>query len=199
MNYPEHLREIFDKLKNGYHISPEDDVIYAALNSERFDDYADYFAGLGFTLHKHEHDFFYFVPEAEDTESPRLAKIAVFSFILIDHIANRGLPVEPTLFSETFTFRGLPHFTTLESYRARLEQVSITDYAGLRDVIHSLKNVGWAKWVAEDEFRFLRPFHRMLGKCLELAEQSGKAASGVSPIQNAGLGAAPETESETNA
>lgn len=198
MNHPEHLREIFDRLKNGYHISSEDDVIYAALNSERYDDYVDYFAGLGFSLHKHEHDFFYFEPEAEDTESPRLAKIAVFSFILIDHIANRGLPVEPTLFSETFTIRGLPHFT-LDSYRARLEQVGITDYGGLRDVIHSLKNVGWAKWIAEDEFRFLRPFHRMLSKCLELAEQSGKVANEVSPIQNVDVNAASEKEGETNA
>ena len=198
MNYPDHLREIFEKLKNGYHISPEDDAIYAALNGERYDDYADYFAGLGFTLHKHEHDFFYFEPEAEDTASPRLAKIAVFSFILIDHIANRGLPVEPTLFSETFTLRGLPHFT-LDSYRARLEQVGITDYAGLREVIHYLKNVGWAKWVAEDGFRFLRPFHRMLSKCLELAEQSGKAASEVSPIQDSGLNPAKESEDDANA
>ena len=186
MNYPEHLREIFDKLKNGYHISPEDDAIYAALNSERYDDYADYFTGLGFTLHKHEHDFFYFEPEAEDNASPRLAKIAVFSFILIDHIANRGLPVEPTLFTETFTIRGLPHYT-LDSYRARLEQVGIMDYTDLKDVVHHLKNVGWAKWIGEDEFRFLRPFHRMLSKCLELAEQSGKAASETSPIQEAGL------------
>lgn len=184
MNYPEHLREIFDKLKNGYHISPEDDVIYAALNSERFDDYADYFAGLGFKLHKHEQDFFYFEPEAEDHASPRLAKIAVFSFILIDHIANRGLPVEPTLFTDTFTIRNLPHFT-LDSYRARLEQVGILDYTDLKDVIHYLKNVGWAKWIGEDEFQFLRPFHRMLGKCLELAEQSGKLASETNPLQEA--------------
>lgn len=198
MNYPDHLREIFDKLKTGYHISPEDDQIYAALNSERYDDYADYFAGLGFTLHKHEHDFYYFEPEAEDTASPRLAKIAVFSFILIDHIANRGLPVEPTLFNETFTIRGLPHFT-LDSYRARLDQVGISDYGGLRDVVHSLKHVGWAKWVAEEEFRFLRPFHRMLSKCLELAEQSGQAASEISPIEDAGLGSPHDEGGETNA
>jgi hypothetical protein len=198
MNYPDHLREIFEKLKNGYHISPDDDVIYAALNGERYDDYADYFSGLGFTLHQHENDFFYFEPEAGDTASPRLAKIAVFSFILIDHIANRGLPVEPTLFAETFTLRHLPHFS-LDSYRARLEQVGITDHAGLREVIHYLKHVGWAKWVAEDEFRFLRPFHRLLSKCLELADQSGKSANESNPMQDAGLNAARKKEGNNNA
>jgi hypothetical protein len=141
MNHPPYLREVFEKLKNGYHISPEDDVLYAALNGERFDDYADYFAGLGVTLRKHEHDFFYFEPEPEDNNSPRLAKIAAFSFILIDHIANRGLPVEPTLFADSFTLRGLPHFT-LDSYRARMEQVGILDHADLREVVNHLKNVG---------------------------------------------------------
>lgn len=181
MNHPPSLREVFEKLKNGYHISPEDDVLYAALNGERFDDYADYFAGLGVTLRKHEHDFFYFEPEPEDNNSPRLAKIAAFSFILIDHIANRGLPVEPTLFADSFTLRGLPHFT-LDSYRARMEQAGILDHADLREVVNHLKNVGWAKWTAEDEFRFLRPFHRLLSKCLELAQQSGQSASEASPI-----------------
>lgn len=180
MNYPPLLREIFEKLKNGYHISSEDDTVYPVLNDHP-DDYADYFAALGFTLKKHEHDFYYFEPEAEDKNSPRLAKIAVFSFILIDHIANRGLPVEPTIFGDSFTLRGLPHFS-LDSYRARLEQVGVMDFGDLRDVVNHLKNVGWAKWVADDEFRFLRPFHRMLFKCLELAEQSGQKASETSPI-----------------
>ncbi|MGD0349098.1 MAG: hypothetical protein ABSB84_02120 [Verrucomicrobiota bacterium] len=199
MNYPPHLREVFEKLKNGYHISPEDDVLYSALNSERYEDYADYFAGLGITLRKHEHDFYYFEPEAEDKNSPRLAKIAVFSFILIDHIANRGLPVEPTIFADSFTMRGLPHFSTLDSYRSRLEQVGVMDYADLREVINHLKNVGWAKWVGDDEFRFLRPFHRLLSKCLELAQQSGQNANEASPILNQGLAQKHESENESHA
>src|SRR5260221_34771 len=118
MNYPPYLCEIFEKLKNGYHISPEDGSLYAALKQD-YDNYVENFAGLDLKLHKHEYDFYYFEPEPEDNASPRLAKIAVFSFILIDDIANRGLAVEPTLFGESFTLRGLPHFR-LDSYRARL-------------------------------------------------------------------------------
>jgi len=198
MNHPPYLRDVFEKLKNGYHISPEDDVFYVALNGERYDDYVDYFAGLGFTLRKHDHDFYYFEPEADDNNSPRLAKISVFSFILIDHIANRGLPVEPTLFAESFTLRGLPHFT-LDSYRARLEQVGIMDHSDLREVVNHLKNVGWAKWIAEDEFRFLRPFHRLLAKCLELAQQSGQSAIETSPIGDDGLTRSKKSEDESHA
>lgn len=185
MNYLPHLTEIFEKLKNGYHISPENEVFYAALNTnpDDADKYAEYFAGLGISLRKHTRDFFYFEPEDEDKNSPRLAKIAVFSFILIDHIANtRGLAVEPTIFNETFTLRQLPHFA-LDSYRARLEQVGILDYGHLKDVVNHMKNVGWAKWIVpDDEFRFLRPFHRMLDKCLELAQQAGQSASEASPL-----------------
>ena len=198
MNHPPYLREIFEKLKNGYHISPEDDAIYAALNGDRYDDYADYFVGLGFTLRKHGHDFYYFEPEADDNNSPRLAKIAVFSFILVDHIANKGLPVEPTLFAESFTLRSLPHFT-LDSYRARLEQVGILDHGHLREVVNHLKNVGWAKWIAEDEFRFLRPFHRLLEKCLDLAQQSGKNASEVNPLLGEEVTRAAENEDKSHA
>lgn len=197
MNYPPHLPEIFEKLKNGFHISSEDAVIYAALDAHP-EDYEDYFTGLGLALRKHEHDFYYFEPDAEDKASPRLAKIAVFSYILIDHIANRGLPVEPTIFADSFTLRELPHFT-LDSYRARLEQVGILDYADLKDVVHQLKNVGWAKWVADDEFRFLRPFHRMLSKCLELAEQSGQRASETSPLAGHKADATASKEKEAHA
>lgn len=200
MNHPAHLQEIFEKLKNGYHISPEDDVLYSALNSEHYEDYEGYFAGIGITLRKHEHDFYYFEPDAEDKNSPRLAKMAVFSFILIDHIANtRGLAVEPTLFGETFTLRVLPHLTTLDSYRARLEQVNVMDYADLREIINRLENVGWAKWVGDDEFQFLRPFHRLLSKCLELSQQSGQCANETSPIASLVVDQAKESEGESHA
>ena len=146
----------FRKLKNGYHISPEDDVIYAALNGDHYDDYADYFLGLGFTLLKHEHDFYYFEPEADDNNSPRLAKIAVFSFILIDHIANKGFQSSRP-FLRKVSYSGAPHFT-LDSYRARLEQVGILDHGHLREVVNHLKNVGWAKWIAKTNSDFYGRF-----------------------------------------
>jgi hypothetical protein len=200
MNHPPHLQAIFEKLKSGYHVCPEDDVLYGALNSEHYEEYEGYFAGIGITLRKHEHDFYYFEPDAEDKNSPRLAKMAAFSFILIDHIANtRGLPVEPTIFGETFTLRTLPHLTTLDSYRARLEQVNVLDHADLRDIINRLENVGWAKWVADDEFRFLRPFHRLLSKCLELSQQSGQSADETSPIASQIAGLPTEAEEESHA
>jgi hypothetical protein len=87
----------------------------------------------------------------------------------------------------------------LDSYRARLEQVGIMDHGDLREVVNHLKNVGWAKWISEDEFRFLRPFHRLLAKCLELAQQSGQSANEISPIVGDGLTQSKGSEDESHA
>ena len=172
MNYPPLLPEIFDRLKSGYHISPEDNALHGAL-MDHCDEYVAYFGALGFVLVRHERDFFYFEPDADDAATERLAKIAVFSYILVDDTANRGLPVEATLLTTTLALPDLPHLS-LDSYRARLAQVNIFDLGGLRDVVNHLKGLGWAKWSASDEFCLLRPFHRMLDRCLELARQCGE-------------------------
>lgn len=172
MNYPPLLPEIFDRLKSGYHISPEDDCLHGAL-MEHGDEYAAYFGALGFVLVRHERDFFYFEPDGDDAATERLAKIAVFAYILVDDTANRGLPVEATLLTTTLALPDLPHLS-LDSYRARLAQVNIFDQGDLRDVVNHLKGLGWAKWTASDEFCLLRPFHRMLDRCLELARECGE-------------------------
>ena len=56
-------------------------------------------------------------------------------------------------------------------------QVSIDDAAGLRQVVKNLERLGWVKFLGEEEFRFLRPFHRVFDKCLELSRLAIEAAS----------------------
>ena len=50
-----------------------------------------------------------------------------------------------------------------------LRQVEVEDPAGLRPILKNMERYGWVKFVGEEEFRFLRPFHRVFDKCLELA------------------------------
>ena len=64
--------------------------------------YAAYFAPLGLTLVRHPREFFYFEPDAGESVSDVLPRIAVFSFILIDHAANQGRPIEEFLLSQHF-------------------------------------------------------------------------------------------------
>lgn len=175
MNDLPHLQEIFDRLRNGHHLSPEDEPAFSALASN-FDPYAAYFAPLGLTLTRHPREFFYFEPDASDALPQTLPRIAVFSFILIDHAANAGKPIEDYLLGEHFLISRLPHFS-LDRYAALLRQVSVDDAAGLRQVLKNMERLGWVKFLGDEEFRFLRPFHRVFDKCLELSRLASDAGS----------------------
>ena len=67
MNTLPHLSTVFDRLKRGGHIGPDDEPEFSALSSPRFDEYAAYFAALDLTLIRHEREFFYFEPENPET------------------------------------------------------------------------------------------------------------------------------------
>lgn len=136
-----------------------------------FEAYAAYFAPLGLTLVRHPREFFYFEPDAGESGSEVLPRIAVFSFILVDHAANQGRPIEEFLLSQHFLISKLPHFT-LDRYTGLLRQVEVEDVAGLRLILKHMERLGWVKFVGEEEFRFLRPFHRVFDKCLELSQTS---------------------------
>lgn len=169
MNSLPHIRAIFDRLKRGYHIGPEDEPEFSSLCA-RFDEYAAWFEVLGLRLVRHEREFFYFDPENPDSVPDTLPRIAVFSYILIDSAANQGrLSIEEFIFGQNFLLTALPHFT-LDRYTALLRQVDIHDLEDLRILLKHMERIGWVKWLGEEEFRFLRPFHRMFSKCIELGE-----------------------------
>jgi hypothetical protein len=174
-----HLREVFDRLRRGWHLSPEDEPMFSAVAMQP-DAYVDYFAPLGIKLVRHPRDFFYFEPESVEKISDALPRIAVFSFILIDHAANQGRPIEEYLLSQHFLVSKLPHFS-LDRHSAMLRQVEIEDAAGLQQVLKNMERYGWVKFVGADEFRILRPFHRVFDKCLELAAAESAAASNAAP------------------
>lgn len=165
-----HLREIFERLTRGTHLSPDDEPFFSALSSPRFGDYAEYFAPLGFELIRHEREFFYFAPNDPDKIPDTLPRIAVFAYILIDHAANQGELIEEFILGRDFLLSALPHFS-LDRYAALLRQVDVHDTADLKRIIEHLDRIGWLKWLGPDEFRFLRPFHRVFDRCLELSTQ----------------------------
>ena len=118
MNNLPHLQEIFDRLRRGWHLSPDDEPLFSALTAQA-DAYAEYFDPLGIKLVCHPRDFFYFEPESGESIAETLPRIAVFSFILIDHAANLGRPIEEFLLGQHFLVSKLPHFS-LDRYAAML-------------------------------------------------------------------------------
>jgi hypothetical protein len=177
-----YLQDIFDRLRRGWHLSPEDEPSFSAL-SANYDAYAAYFAPLGLTLVRHPREFFYFEPDSGENVTEALPRLAVFSFIFIDHAANQGRPIEEYILGQHFLVSKLPHFS-LDRYSALLRQVEIEDTAGLRHVLRHLERLGWVKFLGDEEFRFLRPFHRMFDKCLELAQAETPSAGRTVPENN---------------
>ena len=175
MNSLPYLKEIFDRLKRGSHLSPEDEPLFSALSAQ-FPAYAEYFAPLGLTLVRHEREFFYLEPDSQETVPITLPKTAVFSYILVDHAANQGRSLEEFIMGQSFLVSKLPHFT-LDRYAALLRQVEVYAAADLVGILKNMERIGWVKWLGEEEFRFLRPFHRVFSKCLELSEEARRAAA----------------------
>lgn len=178
MNELPHLANIFDRLKRGYHLGPDDEPEFSALCGPG--DYAGYFAALGLTLVHHDRDFFYFEPDNPETVPDTLPRIAVFSYIIIDHAANQGRPIEDFVLGQNFLVSALPHFT-LDRYVALLRQVDMHDRSDVKTLLNHMERIGWVKWLGEDEFRFLRPFHRVFSKCLEVAQSAQAAPPNANP------------------
>jgi len=166
-----YLKDIFDRLKRGSHLSPEDEPLFSAL-AGNFQAYADYFAPLGMVLVRHEREFFYFEPDNQENVPKTLPKIAVFSYILVDFAANQGRSIEEFIMGQNFLASKMPHFS-LDRYAALLRQVEVYDPAELHDILNNMERIGWVKWLGPDEFRFLRPFHRVFSKCWELSQTAG--------------------------
>lgn len=175
MNSLPHLARIFERLKRGYHLGPDDEPEFSAL-AARFDDYAAQFDALGLKLVRHEREFFYFEPDNAETVPDTLPRIAVFSYILIDHAANQGRPIEEFIFGENFMLSTLPHFN-LDRYLALLRQVDVHDANDVENLLKHMERIGWVRCEDNGEFRFLRPFHRVFSKCLELAQAAQPAVA----------------------
>jgi hypothetical protein len=169
-----YLQQLFDRLRRGWHLSPDDEPLFSAVAMQP-DAYVDYLAPLGIKLVRHPRDFFYFEPESGETVAETLPRIAVFSYILIDHTANLGHPIEQYLLGQHFLVSRLPHFS-LDRYVAMLRQVEVDDVDGLRQVLKNMERYGWVKFFDTDEFKILRPFHRVFDKCLELAAEVNATA-----------------------
>lgn len=182
MNELPYLGEIFDRLKRGCHLGPDDEPAYSTLIA-RYEDYAAYFDPLGLKLVRHEREFFYFEPDNPESMPDTMPRIAVFSYIFVDYAANQGKPIEEFLFGQNFLLTSLPHFT-LDRYTALLRQVDIHDLKGLEQILRHMERIGWVKWTSSGEFRFLRPFLRVFSKCLELAQAPqapGTASTAANP------------------
>lgn len=155
-----HLDLIFQRLCRGRHICAEDGDQYRALY-DNFDLYRQLFERLGFRLEVHPRDFYYF--RGEKSLSDSSSRMALFVFILMEHLEGQGEPVAESILTREFAIADMPHFST-DRYRIYMKESGISDPDGLEGVVNNLDKFGFAARKGSS-FRFRTPVYRFFDIC----------------------------------
>ena len=168
------LTPIFRELFKGYHISQRDAELYSQLSSLQ-DAYRALFRAMGFELVCDSRGFYYFVPEQMGAQVNKTAqRLALFTFILVEHLADQGRDPLAVLDGGTLGRDELP--ALLDKYRDLFVQAEVQTQEDLEEkVMRRLTQLGFAQ---EDNgiYRFLPPMHRFLDVCLAVQQDRGLAA-----------------------
>ncbi|WP_417661442.1 Mks condensin complex protein MksE [Pseudomonas sp.] len=170
-----HLAPVFRELFKGYHVSRRDPELYTQLSNQQ-DQYRALFKALGFELTCDPRGFYYFVPEQIGAQVNKTAqRLALFTFILVEHLADQGRDPIAVLDGGSLGRDELP--AVLEKYRDLFVQAEVTTQDELEEkVMRRLCQLGFA---SEDNgiYRFLAPMHRFLDVCLSVQQDRDLAAS----------------------
>ncbi len=169
------LSAIFRELFKGYHLSRSEPECYAQLSSQQ-DQYRALFKALGFELVCDPRGFYYFVPEQMGAQVNKTAqRLALFTFILVEHLADQGRDPLSVLDGGSIGRDELP--ALLDKYRDLFLQAEVTTQEELEDkIIRRLTQLGFAE-DSNGVYRFLPPMHRFLDVCLAVQHDRDLAAS----------------------
>ena len=172
-----HLAPIFRELFKGYHVSRRDPELYAQLSNFQ-DSYRALFKALGFELVCDTRGFYYFVPDtaiASAQVNKTAQRLALFTFIIVEHLADQGRDPIAVLDGGSLGRDELPGL--LEKYRDLFVQAEVTTQDELEEkIMRRMTQLGFA---SEDNgvYRFLPPMHRFLDVCLSVQQDRDLAAS----------------------
>lgn len=180
VNLPD-LAAVFESLRRGRHLCMADGKLYTSMKAHA-EDFEAMFAQLGFELKHHPRDFFYFVDGGNFTELS--SRMAVFMFVLIEDLADRGDAIEETLMSRHFRYRELPHLVG-ERYRQTMRDIGILEPSDLEHVIQTMERFGFASRQPDESFTFRAPAYRFLDLCLDMAAASEENSEDPRPDDDA--------------
>ena len=169
------LAPIFRELFKGYHVSRRDPELYAQLSNFQ-DQYRTLFKALGFELVCDTRGFYYFVPDMAAAAVNKTAqRLALFTFILVEHLADQGRDPIAVLDGGSLGREELP--SLLEKYRDLFIQAEVQTVEELEEkIMRRMTQLGFA---GEENgvYRFLPPMHRFLDVCLSVQHDRDLAAS----------------------
>lgn len=177
-----HMAEVFEALRRGKHISMKDGDLFHALEKHEAV-YEQLFSKLGFKLVHHARDFFYFLDTSNFTDLS--SKIAVFMFILVEHLADQGDMVEDTVMTRRFTYNDLPHLHG-ERYQTYMREAGVTSPEDLAAIVRTMERFGFARRTDAETFCFDVPIYRFLDLCMDMASQATRGDGVPSGAEDAG-------------
>ena len=157
------LPVIFDRLRRGYHITQEDGELFWTIKANE-ELLSGLFSALGFDFQADARGFYYF--RGRGPLSDRSGRMALFMFILVEWLADRGEMVQEVVLAGRFSISELPHLK-MERYQSYLREAGISGDDGLLDIIRSMERYGFLKRKGRDEFVFRPPVVRFLDLCRE--------------------------------
>jgi len=165
-----HLAEIFEALRRGRHLCIRDGAPFHALkqNAPLFE---ALFAKLGFKMIHHTRDFFYFLDTSNFTDLS--SRIAVFMFILVEHLADQGEAVEEAVMTHRFAYTELPHLQG-ERYLTYMREAGVASPDELSTIVRTMERFGFARRMDAETFCFDTPIYRFLDLCMEMAAQASR-------------------------
>jgi hypothetical protein len=169
------LAPIFRELFKGYHVSRRDPELYAQLSNFQ-DQYRTLFKALGFELVCDTRGFYYFVPDMAAAAVNKTAqRLALFTFILVEHLADQGRDPIAVLDGGSLGREELP--SLLEKYRDLFIQAEVQTVEELEEkIMRRMTQLGFAS-EENGVYRFLPPMHRFLDVCLSVQQDRDLAAS----------------------
>ena len=168
------LQEVFEALRRGRHLCPEDGDLYWAVR-DHHEAFRELFSHLGFRLETHPRDFFYFAGEGGLSDAA--SRMALFVFILVEALADQGAAVEESLMTRTFSLPELPHLSG-ERYRAYLKEAGAEGDEGLEGIVRNLERFGFVRRSGKEAFRFRPPAYRFLDLCHRVLAEEGAEQNG---------------------
>ncbi len=136
------LAPIFRELFKGYHVSRRDPELYAQLSNFQ-DQYRTLFKALGFELVCDTRGFYYFVPDLAAAAVNKTAqRLALFTFILVEHLADQGRDPISVLDGGSLGRDELP--SLLEKYRDLFIQAEVQTQDELEEKMRRILALGFA-------------------------------------------------------
>jgi hypothetical protein len=162
-----HLELIFNKLRRGYHFTPEDGEVYRTL-WDRFEEYQRLFDSLGLDLKKHPKNVVYLVANDNVQPGKQARRMGLFMLVLVEHFGETHSSIVSSLFDTRFRLENLPHLKAAR-YEEYMNAIDVHDAGDLEGIVRSLVRFGFAKRV-ENGFMLRKAAYRFLDLCLEASD-----------------------------